>query len=250
MVVALGGWYGLRAFVALLASLFALGYILIPGLASGWNPLIACFVVASAILAGMLFFTHGLNRESLIAYGGTLLAVLFSLCMAQWAVGWTHISGFAMEASVYLNFNTDGAIDLVGLLIGGIVIGSLGVLDDIAITQVAIVREIKRGNAGVSQKEVFARAMRVGREHVGAVVNTLALAYIGVSLPLVLLFYMGQASAGTFFNMEIIATEILRTVVGTMGIVIAVPLVTALAVRYVHAPSGVSHDVQNMVHSH
>lgn len=232
-VVALGGWYGARAIISLSASLLLLWYVLIPGLASGWDPLLACFGVASVILAGMIFFTHGPNRESLIALSGTLMAVIGTLFIAKWAVGASFISGLGMDTSVYLNFNTNGSIDLIGLLIGGIVIGALGVLDDMAITQVAVVREIKRSAPHLHQKEVFLRAMQVGREHVGAVVNTLALAYVGVSLPLVLLFHFGKVSVGTFFNMEVIAVEVLRTVVGTMGIAMAVPIVTALAVRYV-----------------
>jgi uncharacterized membrane protein len=106
-----------------------------------------------------------------------------------------------------------------------------------------------RSSPHMSRREIFTRAMRIGREHVGAVVNTLALAYIGVSLPLVLLFYLGQASVGTFFNMEMIATEILRTVVGTMGIVVTVPLVTLLAIRFVR--EGKTGSVSDsMVHSH
>ena len=235
-VVALGGWYGARALISLSASLLLLWYVLIPGLASGWDPLLACFGVASTMLAGMIFFTHGPNRESLVALSGTLIAVVGTLFIAQWAVSASFISGFGMDASVYLNFNTSGSIDLIGLLIGGIVIGALGVLDDMAITQVAVVREIKRSAPHLPKKEVFLRAIQVGREHVGAVVNTLALAYVGVSLPLILLFHFGKVSIGTFFNMEVIAIEVLRTVVGTMGIVMAVPIVTALAVRYIHAP--------------
>lgn len=232
-VVAFGAWYGFRALISLALSLVILWQVLIPGLARGWDPLLACFLVSSFILTCMLVLTHGPNRETAVALTGTLIAVVATLGIAKWAVSVSYISGFSMDASVFLNFNSNGAFDLIGLLIGGIVIGALGVLDDIAITQVAVVREIKSSAPDMTKREIFVRAMRVGREHVGAVVNTLALAYIGVSLPLVLLLHMGKVSMGAFLNMEVIAVEILRVVIGTMGIVMTVPIVTALAVRYV-----------------
>jgi len=244
-IIALGGWYGARALLSLGASLFILVHILMPGLLNGWNPLVASFFVAGAILAGALFLTHGFNRESLIAYGGTMTAVLATVLLAAWSVAWTRLSGFSVDESVYLNFSTSGALDLTGLLIGGIIIGVLGVLDDIAITQVAVVRELL-ADTTVKRKDVFLRAMRVGREHVGAVVNTLALAYVGVSLPLVLLMYRGGADASALFNTEVVATEIVRTIVGSFGIVLAVPLVTFLAVRFL--PRGDSQVANTHVH--
>ena len=141
-VIAFGGWYGVRALTSLAGSLFVLAYVLVPGLASGWNPLVACFLVAGAILGGVLFLTHGFNRESAVAFFGTVGAVLLTLLTAMWAVSWTDLSGFAAEESVSLNFGTRGTLDLVALLVGGIVIGARGVLDEIAITQVAIVRDL------------------------------------------------------------------------------------------------------------
>jgi uncharacterized membrane protein len=247
-IVALGGWYGVRALISLAASLFVLVYVLMPGLLGGWHPLVASVLVAGAILAGAIFVTHGFNRESLIAYGGTMVAVLVTVLLAAWSVTWTHLSGFSADESVYLNVSTGGQLDLAGLLIGGIIIGVLGVLDDIAITQVAVVRELL-ANATVKRKEVFLRAMRVGREHVGAVVNTLALAYVGVSLPLVLLMYRSETEASAVLNTEIVATEIVRTIVGSFGIVLAVPLVTYLAVRLL--PRGSSERLTaTHTHSH
>jgi uncharacterized membrane protein len=164
-------------------------------------------------------------------------------------VSWSRLSGFSAQESVYLNFNTGGTINLIGLLIGGIVIGVLGVLDDIAITQVAIVRELLASNERMRKREVFVRAMRVGREHVGAVVNTLALAYVGVSLPLLLLMYLGQSGPSAIYNMEVVAVEIVRIVVGSIGIILAVPIVTALAVRFLH-PQKKGVESGDTVHAH
>jgi len=231
-IAVLGGWYGVRALLSLSASLFVIGYLLVPGILGGWPPLLMSFCVATAVLGGAIFLTHGLNRESAIAFFGTLVAVGATLLLAAWSVSFTHLSGFAAEGSVALNFNTRGSLDIIALLVGGIVIGALGVLDDVAITQVSVVRELLATSGAYKRREVFFRAMRVGREHVGAVVNTLALAYVGVSLPLVLLMHMSPATPGSLFNMEIFATEIVRTVVGSFGIILAVPLVTLLAVRF------------------
>jgi uncharacterized membrane protein len=248
-IVAFGGWYGVRALVSLGASFFVLAYVLMPGLLAGWPPLLTAFGVAGAVLGGALFITHGCNRESLVAFGGTLLAVGATLLFATWSVSFTALSGFAGDESVYLNFNTRGTLDLVALLVGGIVIGAIGVLDDVAITQVSVVRELFRAMPGATRSHVFARSMRVGREHVGAVVNTLALAYVGVSLPLVLLMQRSPIGATAMFNMELFATEVVRTVVGSFGIVLAVPCVTFLAVKYLKpAPDDLS-DPQRVVHS-
>ncbi len=248
-IVAFGGWYGVRALVSLVASFFVLIYVLMPGLLAGWPPLLTAFCVAGAVLGGALFITHGLNRESLVAFLGTLLAVGVTLLFATWSVSFTTLSGFAGDESVYLNFNTRGTLDLVALLVGGIVIGAIGVLDDVAITQVSVVRELFRAMPTATRTHIFTRAMRVGREHVGAVVNTLALAYVGASLPLVLLMQVSPMSATALFNMELFATEIVRTVVGSFGIVLAVPCVTLLAVRYLKPLSDELPSSKSMTHA-
>lgn len=231
-VVAFGGWQGVRSLLALGGSFFAILYILLPGLLQGWNPLLVSFVVASTILFGAIFFTHGFNRESAVAYGGTMLAVSLTGILAIIAVSMSSLSGFNSDESVYLNLNTKGALDFTGLLLGAIIIGVLGVLDDIAVTQAAVVSELYSSNATMSRKEVYMRALRVGREHVGALVNTLVLAYTGVSLPLLMYFHQSPLSFGSLVNAELFATEIIRTIVGSIGLILTVPIVTALAVYY------------------
>ncbi len=252
-VIAFGGWYGARALVSLGGSLFVIGYVLVPGLLDGWHPLVACFLVAVAVLALAIFLTHGLNRESAVAFLGTLLGVAVTVFLAARSVSWTHLSGFGPDESVYLNVSARGSLDLVGLLIGGIIIGALGVLDDIAITQVGVVRELLSAST-LSRRAVFLRALRVGREHVGAVVNTLALAYVGVSLPLILLLYQSPTSLDSLMNMEVLATELVRTAVGSFGIILTVPLVTALAAwklaRSATASQGNLHHTHRTAHSH
>jgi uncharacterized membrane protein len=231
-VIALGGWQGVRSLVALGVSFLAIFYVLLPGLLAGYNPLMLSFLVAAGILFGAIFFTHGFNRESLVAYGGTMLAVGLTGILAIMAVGATELSGFASDESVYLNFNTDGLLDFTGLLLGAIIVGVLGVLDDIAVTQAAVVVELYNSNSKLSPRDVYKRALRVGREHVGALVNTLVLAYAGASLPMLMYFYLAPVGFWSLINSEIFATEIIRAVVGSIGLIMTVPIVTGLAVWY------------------
>lgn len=231
-VIIFGGMQGVRSLLALAGSFFAIFYILMPGLLKGWDPLLASFLVASGILFFAIFFTHGFNRESAVAYGGTMIAVLITGIFAIFAVHGTNLSGFAAEASVQLNFNTRGTLDFTGLLLGAIIIGVLGVLDDIAVTQAAVVSELYDSNPKITRREVYKRAIRVGREHVGALVNTLVLAYTGASLPLLMFFYLSPATLGMSINSELFATEIVRAIVGSLGLILTVPIVTLLAVYY------------------
>lgn len=231
-VVVFGGWQGVRSLVALAGSFSAIFYVLLPGLLHGFNPLLMSFTVAAVILFGAIFFTHGFNRESAVAYGGTMLAVFLTSVLAIVAVQMSALTGFTSDESVYLNLNTKGTLDFTGLLLGAIVIGVLGVLDDIAVTQAAVVTELYRSNAALTRREVYQRALRVGREHVGALVNTLVLAYAGVSLPLLMYVQQSTVNIGALLNTEMFATEIIRTIVGSIGLIMTVPIVTALAVYY------------------
>jgi uncharacterized membrane protein len=231
-VVIFGRWQGVRSLFALAGSFFAIFYILMPGILGGWNPVLASVLVASVILFAAIFFTHGFNRESAVAYSGTMIAVFLTSLFAIFSVALTDLSGFASEASTYLNFNTRGSLDFTALLLGAMIIGVLGVLDDIAVTQAAVVTELFNSNPALSRAEVYRKALRVGREHVGALVNTLVLAYTGASLPLLLHFYTASSSLSMSLNTELFATEIVRTIVGSIGLILAVPIVTALAVFY------------------
>lgn len=244
IIVIFGRWQGLRSLIALLSSFLVIVYVLLPGILNGWNPLFASMVVAGGILFAAIFFTHGFNRESTVAYAGTMIAVLLAGFFAIFAVHITNLSGFASDETVYLNFNTNGSLNFTALLLGAFIIGFLGVLDDIAVTQAAVVSELFSSNPEMDRKEVYKRAMRVGREHVGALVNTLVLAYTGASLPLLLYFSMGSAGFTTTVNLEIFATEIVRTIVGSTGLILTVPIVTFLAVRYLKGYKS-KHD-----HSH
>lgn len=231
-IILFGRWQGVRSLLALAGSFFVIFYVLMPGLLNGWNPLLASFLVASGILFGAIFFTHGFNRESVVAFSGTMIAVFLTGLFAIVAVKMTSLSGFSADESMYLNLNTNGTLDFTGLLLGAIIVGVLGVLDDIAVTQAAVVSELYDSNPQMSKAEAYARALRIGREHVGALVNTLVLAYTGASLPILLYFQVSKMSFNSAVNLEIFATEIVRAIVGSIGLILTVPIVTLLAVFY------------------
>ncbi len=245
VIVIFSGWQGLRSLASLAGSLLVILYVLVPGLLSGYPPVLTSTAIATVILFLAIYFTHGFNRESTAAFAGTALAVILTGALAYWGVVLAHLSGFASEEAIYLNFNTRGSLDFSGLLLSGIIIGVLGVLDDIAITQAVVARELARSAPHLSRRAIYKQALRVGREHVGALVNTLALAYTGASLPLLLLFSTSEASVSSIINQEIFATEILRTVAGSIGLVLAVPLTTLIAVWLLIRPdrAKISPDV-------
>ncbi|MBP6866370.1 MAG: YibE/F family protein [Candidatus Pacebacteria bacterium] len=230
VVLLFSGKQGMRSLIGLAGSFFVILYVLIPGLLSGYPPVLTSTVVAATILFLAIYFTHGFNRVSTVAFTGTVFAVVLTGFLAYIGVSLAHFTGFATEEAFYLNLNTRGTLDFTGLLLGGIMIGVLGVLDDIAVTQAAVVRELYHSAPYLSRKEVYKKALNVGKEHVGALVNTLALAYTGASLPLLLLFSSNDTSMSNVINQEIFATEIIRTVVGSIGLILTVPITTLLAV--------------------
>jgi uncharacterized membrane protein len=232
LLLLFAGWHGLRSLVSLLLSVAAIIFLLVPALLAGYNPVLASVAIAGAVLALVLFGTHGFSPRVWIAFGGTFSAVVVTGIIAYIASDAMRLTGFGSDASVYLNFATDGELDLAGLLLGGIIIGILGVLDDISITQASVVQELKAANANFNFHELYTRASRVGKYHLGSIVNTLALAYVGVSLPLILLYSKTDSSLGLILNQEVVAGELLRIIVGSIGLILAVPATTAVAAWY------------------
>ncbi len=229
LLLVFAGWHGARALTSLLLSILGIVFVLLPALLAGYDPILMSLLISVVILALALFGTHGLNALSSIAFGGTVTAVLFTSALAWVFVSWLRLSGYGSDASVYLNFATEGQIDLAGLLLGSIIIGVLGVLDDISITQASVVRELKAANNSFTKWDLYQRALRVGRDHVGSLVNTLALAYVGAALPLVLLFSTSNAPVYFTMNQEVMAAELVRILIGSIGLILTVPITTALA---------------------
>ena len=249
VVLLFSGKQGVRSLLGLLGSFFVIVYLLIPALLHGYPPILTSVFVATVILFLAIYLTHGFNRVSTVAFTGTVIAVTLTGILAYVGVTFAHFTGFATEEAFYLNLNTRGTLDFTGLLLGGIMIGVLGVLDDIAVTQAAVVRELYNSAPNLSKKEVYKKALSVGKEHVGALVNTLALAYTGASLPLLLLFSSSNSLGVSVINQEIFATEIIRTVVGSIGLILTVPITTLLAVYVLKNYKGVA-SISHANHTH
>ncbi len=255
MLLAFSGWQGVRALLSLGGSIAAIFFLLVPALLAGYNPALASVAIAGAVLSFVLFGTHGFNARTTIAFGGTFAAVVITGLLA-WISSYTmRLTGFSADASVYLNFATNGKLDLSGLLLGSIIIGILGVLDDVSITQASVVEELKRANAKLGFGDLYKRAIKVGKDHIGSLVNTLALAYVGVSLPLILLYANANSSVWQTLNQEVVAAELLRIIVGSIGLILAVPLTTVVAAWFYQKYEfdeceDMSHHTHNHHHHH
>lgn len=229
-VLIFGGKQGFRGLIALALSFFFIAYLLFPGILHGYSPIWMSMGIASLMIILGSYITHGFNKVTTSAVIGMVVTILFTGLLAYISIHGAKLTGFANEESVYLNMNTSGSIDFAGLLLGGILIGLLGVLYDAAIGQAVAVDELHQVGPHLPRKIIFRRALRMGREHIGALVNVLVIAYVGASLPLLLLFYQSSADFSLTMNRELFATEIIRTMVGSIGLILAVPLTTLVAI--------------------
>jgi uncharacterized membrane protein len=227
-VVALGRTRGLAALAGFGLSLAILTFFILPALLAGSNPLAVCIVGAAAVTLVGLYVAHGVNVKTTTALLGTLASLLITAALAWLFVKAGRFSGLSSEEATFLNISAS-QINLEGLLLGGIIIGALGVLDDVTITQTSAVWELRDANPGLDARRLYRSALRIGRDHIASTVNTLVLAYAGASLPLLILFSVGGLGMGDVLNGEVVAEEVVRTLVGSIGLVASVPITTALA---------------------
>ncbi len=250
MLIAFSGWQGIRALVSLGGSIAAIFFLLVPALLKGYDPALTSVAIAAIVMCFVLFGTHGINPRTLIAFAGTYSAIAITGLIAFFSVDLMRLTGFSNDAAVYLNFATNGQLDLAGLLLGSIIIGILGVLDDVSITQASVVQELKRANSKLHFHDLYSRAIRVGRDHIGSLVNTLALAYVGVSLPLILLYAKTESDFMLSLNQEVVAAEIIRIIIGSIGLILAVPMTTLVAAWWFNKHEVDSEEVAEHCHSH
>lgn len=230
--VLLGGRTGFASITGLAVSIGILALVVIPRIAAGANPLFTCFLGAVAIACTSIYLAHGFRRRTSVALLSTLVTLCASAVMAVLSVRLGKLFGLGTEEAMFLQSGQFQNIDLRGLLLGGIVIGCLGVLDDITTAQTAAVDEIRRADPSMPKHRLRLAGLSVGKEHIASLINTLALAYIGTSLPLLLLLYSQSNQAFPLWvtlNGEFLAEEIIRTVVGSMTLLVAVPVSTWFA---------------------
>lgn len=224
------GKAGLRSLLALCVSFALIVFALVPALSAGWPPVPTAVGLALLMLVLSMLITHGVNRSMFVALAGSVAALLVAAVIAEAAVAAAMLSGFVSDEAVYLNFATRGVLDLSGLLLAGILVGVVGVLNDVSVSQAHTVEELHKANPNLSRKELFVRSMKVGQEHLGAVVNTLPLAYAGASLPLLMIFGASEAPFAFIVNREIFAAELIRTLAGGIGLSLSGAVATILAV--------------------
>ena len=219
---------GLRALVALAASLAVILGFIVPAIAEGSPPVAVALFGALAVMLLTILITHGIGIVASAAALGTAVALGIAVLLADWITRAADISGFAQEDAVLLAAGSDD-LSLRGLLVAGTVIGALGVLDDLTISQASTVMAIRSANPSLGPLDLFRRATGVGHDHIVATINTLALAYAGAALPTLLIFSVAGTEVSEAVNSEIVATEIVAAAVGGMALILAAPITTGLA---------------------
>ncbi len=231
LVLILTKFKGLGSLFGFVSTLGVLLYFVVPNIFAGLDPLIVSFLGCLAIATVSMFLSHGFNRKTVVAYLSTILLLVLSVGLSSWVVKVADLSGAGSEESLLLLESLPKGVNLQGLLLAGIIIGIMGVLDDITTAQVAAVEEIYNANPKLSRRELYVRGTSVGREHIASLVNTLMLAYAGTSLPLFLLINLNvnKQPLWVILSSSMIAEEIVRTMVGSIVLVLAVPITTIFA---------------------
>lgn len=235
-VVALGRVKGLRALAGIVVGLAVLTLFVLPAMLEGSNVVVVALVGASAVAISAIYLAHGLTAASTTALIGTFSALGVVAVLSYLFTEASRFSGLASEEATFLQISAE-QLNVEGLILAGIMIGTLGVLDDVTVTQVSAVWELHRANPAYGFKDLYSAGVRIGRDHIASTVNTLVLAYAGASLPLLLLFTEAQQGLADVINGEAVAVEIVRTLVGSIGIVASVPITTALAALVVAGPA-------------
>lgn len=251
VVIALGRWRGVSALAAMAVTVVVLVWFVAPSVLDGNDPVWVAVVAGSAIAFISLYLTHGFNPTTTVALAGTLASLLLTLAIAAVFFDVANFSGLATEEGLTLPLVAD--VNLSSLLLGGAVIGTLGALDDVTVTQVATVAELHHRNRRLTISELIVSGIRVGREHIASTVNTLLLAYAGASMPLLLVFAASDQPLGAVANSEIVAVEIVRTLCGSIGLVAAVPVTTIMAAVLVGTTTGGENgmiDLGDVGHDH
>jgi uncharacterized membrane protein len=227
--VVISGWKGVRSLIGILLSLAVIVLIILPGIQQGRDPL-SISIFGSFLFVGFsLYIIYGWNVKTHAAVLGSFIALVITGLLALIFVNQTRLTGYGDENMFYISQLTQNALNVRSLLLAGILIGTLGVLDDLVISQASAVFELFRGNPNQNFKNLYKSAMNIGQDHIAATVNTLVLAYAGASLPMLLLFSFHNVDFAIAINLEFIAEEIVRTIIGSLGLFAAVPITTALA---------------------
>lgn len=230
MTIFIGRGKGIMSFVGMGLSFLIIMYFILPQLLAGSDPFIIALIASLIIIPLTFYLAHGFNKKTTAAVIGTILTLFVIGFVSNIAIEAGHLSGFSSEEAGYLDMEKPGVVNIKGLLLAGIIIGLLGILDDITISQSAIVYKLDEVSPQLTFKDLYSKAMDVGRDHIASVVNTLILVYASAALPLLLLLVKETSPLRDILNEEFMAEEIIRTLVASMGIILAVPITTFLTV--------------------
>lgn len=229
IVLFVGKWRGLWSLVALMASFLVITLITLPMMVNGWNAIGVSILTAGIILPINFYLSHGWKLKTHLAIGSTILALLLTSWLAQFFIKAAHLSGIASEEAGFLLIEKPGLINFQSLILAGVIVGALGILDDVTVSQTSVIFELKAVNANLNWQELYKRGMRIGQDHISSMVNTLILVYTSAALPLLLLFSHNAKPFSELINLEIIAEEIIKTLTGSIGLIFAAPLATFVA---------------------
>jgi uncharacterized membrane protein len=250
---------GVTSVLGLVISILIIVRMILPGLQAGFNPILVGLVGSALIAIISMYLAHGINRRTSVSILATFITIAIALGLSVWAVEIAKLYGLGTEDAYYLQSNIYGRLNVRDLLLAGIIIGALGILDDITVSQVSIVEELNDTDKSLGFGTLFQRGLNVGKEHIASLINTLALAYVGVSLPLLLGFSINQSQPlWVLINSEFISEEIVRTLIGSITLILAVPISTFLAAYFIKypnpllqkLPSGNGHSHSHSHHHH
>jgi uncharacterized membrane protein len=229
VVLVVGRIWGLMSLLGLATSFLVIFKMIIPMIIAGQNPVLAAILGSLIIIPTTFYISHGFNIKTHVGVAATLVGLAVTGLLAAYFVDATYLTGFASEEAGFIQVERQGSIDIRGLLLAGIIIGTLGILDDVTVGQSSTVKQLKLANPKMSMKELFVKGMKVGHDHISSMVNTLVLVYSGSALPLLLLFFGSDKSFVDILEFELIAEEIVRMLVGSIGLVLSAPLATIMA---------------------
>lgn len=227
--VLIGGLQGVTSLLGLLVSFIIIIVLIIPMMLSGSSPIMASIIGGSLIMTISIYLSHGFNRKTSIALMGTLISLILTAILALIFTNISRLTGFSTDEATFLIQLVDTDLNMKGILLASLIIGGIGILDDITVSQVSTITELFRANPSFTWQELFKRSMKVGRDHIASMINTLVLAYTGSALPLVMLFIASGSSFEEIINVEQVSEEIVRTLVGSIGLILAVPITSLLA---------------------
>ncbi len=223
--ILVGRKYGILSLVGMYLTFMAIFKILLPALLAGKSPVVTTLAVTMGLVPVTFYLSHGINKKTHVAIISTLITLLGTVILTALTLRWAHITGYATDEAMFLKIARENT-DMAGILLAGIIIGFLGILDDVTISQASVVTQLKHANPNLDAVALYKKGMEVGRDHIASMVNTLILVYAGASMPLLLMFLDKSKTFMELINLEMVADEVLRMLLGSIGLIVAVPLAT------------------------